>query len=357
MKIAIDISQVIYGTGVSVYLSNLVRNLLRVDKINRYFLGGYSLRWVGELKMFSGRINGNFDEKCIKLPPTFFEYLWNRCHIIKYESLFGECDVYHSSDWAQAPSDSFKVTTVHDLVPVLHPEFSLPKIVDVQKRRLELVKKEVDRIIVPSAQTMTDLLGLGFAKETVVVIPEAVDNELKPADKVEIDGVKLKFGIKTDYFLTVGITPRKNIDRIIKAFKMINKRQNLTLVVVGEPKIDIAGVEGVVFTNFIHKKDLGALYSGAVALIYPSLYEGFGLPILEAMRCNTRVLTSNFGAMREVAEDKCVLVDPYSVKSIHEGMEEILDEKRKYNYNKILEKYSWEITAEKTLAVYQSKIK
>ena len=355
MKISIDISSIIYGTGVSVYLTNLVGNLLKIDNKNNYLLGGYSFRRFGELEVYCENLKGNFQKKFIKLPPTFFEYLWNKYHIVTYERVIGRCDVYHSSDWTQAPSGAFKITTVHDLIPVLYPQFSLPSIITVQKRRLEWVKKEVDRIIVPSKQTLTDLITLGFNKNIISVIPEAPDDEIIPADKDEIARVKHKLGVKTDYFLAIGITPRKNIDRIIKAYKKITKQEKLSLVIVGEPKINVAGVKGVVFTNFIHNNDLGPLLSGAIGLIYPSLYEGFGLPILEAMKCNTPVLTSNFGAMKEVAEDKCTLVDPYSIESIEKGMEKIINEGKRNDFSKILAKYSWETTAKKTLSIYQSK--
>src|SRR5574341_726113 len=127
MRIGIDVSQIVYGTGVSVYTQNLVRELLRIDDQNEYLLFGGSLRQLGDLK--SKLKEFNVVKKIFPLPPTALDLLWNRLHILPIESLVGKLDAYHSSDWTQAPSTAFKVTTVHDLVPVKYPHESHPRIV------------------------------------------------------------------------------------------------------------------------------------------------------------------------------------------------------------------------------------
>lgn len=353
MKIAIDSSPVIYGTGVSVYTKNLIKNLIGIDKENTYRLIGYSLRRFSELEEFSKSIQANFEKKFIQLPPLFFELLWNKLHKIKLEYVFGKCDIYHSSDWVQAPSNALKVTTIHDLVPVLYPHYSLPKIVNVNRRRIEHVRREVDKIIVPSKQTKNDLLGLGFDGKKIYVVPEAVGEEVVPADSIMKASVKRKFLIDKPFFLAIGITPRKNLNRIVQAFRRVNKNRDFKLVVVGEAKINVIKDPDIIFTGFVQRIELNGLLSSSIALVYPSLYEGFGLPILEALKCNTAVVTSNFGSMLELGKHSSILVDPYSVESIEEGMRKSLSKKCNRMLTEDLKTLSWKNTAQATLVVYK----
>ena len=136
MKIGIDISQVIYGTGVSTYTENLVKALLLQDKKNEYLLFGGSLRRRADLKTFVSELKGNFESKFFPIPPTLGDILWNRLHILPIEKLVGDLDVFHSSDWTQPPSKAFKVTTVHDLIPLKFPGILIPKLSQPTKREL-----------------------------------------------------------------------------------------------------------------------------------------------------------------------------------------------------------------------------
>ena len=130
MKIAFDVSQGIYGTGVSDYTVNLTRHLAGLN------LFGYSLRRHSDLRRL-------FPSAAIfPLPPTGMHYLWNQLHLLSVENLVGKIDIYHSSDWAQAPAKAKKVTTIHDLAPFLYPQEHDPQIVSVQTARLKWVVKE-----------------------------------------------------------------------------------------------------------------------------------------------------------------------------------------------------------------------
>ncbi|KKU70327.1 MAG: Glycosyl transferase group 1, partial [Candidatus Woesebacteria bacterium GW2011_GWD1_47_21] len=173
MKIGIDISSVIYGTGVSHYTEKLVENLLTIDKDNRYKLFGGSLRRMGELDSFVGSLSGSFESKILPIPPTLADLIWNRLHLLPIEKLIGAVDVFHSSDWTQPPAKAFKVTTIHDLAPIRFPKLTHPKIYAAHKKRLEWVKKEADRIIVPSEATKKEMESYGFDTGNVRVIPEA----------------------------------------------------------------------------------------------------------------------------------------------------------------------------------------
>ncbi len=358
MRIAIDVSQVVYGTGVSIYTSNLVRNLMAIDRENEYVLFGGTLRRKRDiLSIFpSARV--------FPIPPTLADLVWNKLRLFPIEKLIGNVDVLHTSDWSEPRSLAFKVTTVHDLAPFLYPNLFprdlLRNIVNTHKTRLALVKQESARIIVPTMATRNDLIKLGFDVGTIRVIPEAASDIFKRVEIADILNIKKKYKIHRKYLLGVGIDPRKNTERIIKAFEHASAGKDVKLVFVGQPKyIKIRETRNIRILGRVDMKDLPALYSGAEALVYPSLYEGFGLPILEAMACGCPVITSNISSMAEVAGDAAVLVDPESVDSIKEGIEKALRGVKSYvekGYKRASE-FSWEKTARQTLEVYKEVLK
>lgn len=356
MKIAIDISQVVYGTGVSTYTRNLVKNLLVIDQ-NEYILFGSTLRRRDELDAFLGTLHGlNFESKIFPIPPTLASYVWNRLHILPVERLIGEVDVFHSSDWIQPPTRAFNVTTIHDLIPLKFPELSHPRIVSTHKERLKWVTREVDAVIVPSKTTAKDAVSLGIKEDKIRVIPEAPDPIFAPVKKDEIKRVKKRYGIYGKYLLAIGITPRKNTERIIEAFETFKVDTRMNLVVVGHPFGKFKAKRGVLFLKHVQFRELPAFYSGADALVYPSLYEGFGLPILEAYACKTPVITSNLGSMKEIAGNAAVLVDPYDVDSIVEGIKKALRAKSLGRKGvKRVKNFSWQKTASETLKIYKER--
>ncbi len=191
MRIAIDISQIVYETGVSFYTKYLVENLLKLDHANEYVLfAGALARKNDILKVFP-------QTKIFPIPPTVANLIWNKIHALPIEKLIGKVDVFHSSDWAEAPSSAFKVTTVHDLGPILYPRL-FPKeyirdIVATHKRKLAWVKQESDRIIVPSTSTKIDLIQLGFDAGKIRIIPEAPSDIFKPESTERIEKLKNKY--------------------------------------------------------------------------------------------------------------------------------------------------------------------
>lgn len=353
MRIGIDISPVVYETGVSLYTKNLIRALLDLDKEDDFVLFGGSLRRIGELRMaFS-----NQQLKTFPIPPTLLDIFWNRLHALPIEWLIGKVDVFHSSDWAQPPTKAFKVTTIHDLVPIRFPEISHPKIVSTHRARLKWVKKEVNRVIAVSEATKKEIVHLlDIDPGKIVVIPEAPDPGLKISNKEEVTRTKKKFGIPENYLLVVGADPRKNIPAVIQAFGRIRKRTaGMGLVIAGRHWDKIPTGEGIKFLGHVTRSDLATLYSGALALVYTSLYEGFGLPILEAMKLGCPVVTSNISSMPEVAGDAAVLVDPANPDEIAEGIEKVLSNRNHWIRlgRGHVKKFSWEKTARKTLDIYR----
>ena len=309
MRISIDISQIVYNTGVSTYTTNLVENLLKIDSENEYVLFAGSLRRKSDiLKKFP-------QAKVFPIPPTAADLLWNRIHKLPIEKLIGNIDVFHSSDWAEPPSKAFKVTTIHDLGPILYPRLFptdfIRNIVKTHRRKLHWVKEETDRIIAPSNSTKSDLIKLGFDANKIRVIPEAPNNIFKPASAPDIEKLKRKYRISGKYLLAVGMNVRKNTENIIRAFELARAGRDLKLVFIGLPKyVDIKETRNIRIAGQVSGEELPVFYSGSEALVYPSLYEGFGLPILEAFACGTPVVTSNVSSMPEVAGGAAVLVDP-----------------------------------------------
>lgn len=358
MKIGIDISSVIYNTGVSCYTKNLVKSLL-VEKGEEYVLFGGSLRRYKELKEFVSGLGGskNYSFKFYHLPPLALELIWNKLHIFPVEYLIGKVDVFHSSDWSQPPSKALKVTTVHDLVPLRFPGLTHLKIVEAHKRRLGWVKKEVDKIIAVSEFTKKELVELlGILPEKITVIPEAADPEIGKVTDKDIEKVKKKFNITGKFLLAIGADSRKNIPNLISAFSEVDRNFDVqNLVVVGKQREKEKNSPGIIFTGHISRQNLCALYSGAEGLAYVSSYEGFGLPILEAMQVGCPVVTSNISSMPEVAGEAAVLVDPKDPEAIKKGIEKVLSNKQKWidAGQKRAKEFSWEKTAKMTLQVYK----
>lgn len=320
MKVGIDISSVVFGTGVSNYTKDLVSHLkpLLGDSLKTF---GFSLRrWQDDFFPF---------------PPTLMDFLWNRLHIVNVETFVGSLDVYHSSDWTQAPSKAKKVTTIHDLSPFLYPSEVDSKIVTVHTRRMKWVVAECDAIICVSQNTADDMRRLfPSTSSRLVVIPEALPSRflLKPKPH-NLDSYVFAIGARQ---------PRKNITRLKEACELLEQK----LIIVGEGS-DIGYVTDQQLVNYL---------SGASVFVYPSLYEGFGLPILEAFHFKVPVACSHTSSLPEVAGDAAVLFDPLSVDSIAAGITQAIKDRDRLVAagTKQLAKFSWAKTAQQTLDVYKS---
>ncbi len=386
MKIGIDISQIVYeGTGVAAYTRSLVKAMVRLAPEDRFLLFGSSLRNRRPLMEFVKGLGAkNVQKKFSFLPPKFLEFLWNGVHVLPIEAFTGELDVFHSSDWLEPPTKRAKrITTIHDFAVFKYPETFSPRgghdIVSNQKRKLHFVKNYSDLIIAVSETTKRDAVEiLKIPEKKIKVIHEAADPIFYPRKSSETEEVKDKYGIKGEYLLCVGTRePRKNLDRVIMAFaEMARVNEELSLVIAGKygwgetsEKLKVKSFNKaqdksekldskVKILGFVEKEDLAALYSGARAFIYPSLYEGFGLPILEAMACNCPTVTSNVGSMKEVAGGAAVLAEPESVESIAGAISKILrnrkvQEELKIKGLKRAGEFSWEKTALQTLECYR----
>ena len=161
MKIGIDASQIVYRTGVSFYTANLIRALSQIDNENEFLIFGSSLRSRKNLEneIKSLKLKQNFKNKFFSFPPSFFEFFWNKLHLIKLENFIGKVDIFHSSDWVQPPVKEAKiVATIHDLAVFRYPQYFPARILNNQRLKLKWVKKEADAIIAVSQATKKDIV-------------------------------------------------------------------------------------------------------------------------------------------------------------------------------------------------------
>lgn len=367
MKIGIDISQVVFqGTGVASYTENLVKALLR-QKGHEFLLFGTSFRRQKELWSFihSLKHSGSFQVKTLSFPISLISFLWNQLHIGRVERFTGKLDVFHTSDWTEPPSQIPKITTIHDLMIYKFPEHLPEEIVETQRQKLAWVSRESKLIIADSKSTKSDIVRfLRIPAEKIHVVYLGVDDAYFPQSRDQVATVLQKYGLTQPYFLCVGTRePRKNLQRVLSAFKAL-KKTNMFLVIVGNFGWgeDVAVISGIKVLGFVPKKDLPMLYTGATAFVYPSLYEGFGLPVLEALSCGTPVITSKRGSLGEIAEGIAIEVNPESSADIQRGMEQIISltpPKRKALVQKGLghaAQFTWDNTARQTIAVYKQAV-
>jgi glycosyltransferase involved in cell wall biosynthesis len=296
--------------------------------------------------------------------PLLYE-TWLRLGMPKVERATGEVDVCHATGLVPAPSRAPLVVTVHDLAFIRFPEMFTAHGVKVMKRSLDRIIERAAMVICPSDQTARDLLEVGLAADRIAVVPLGV--RARPVSIEEVAGVRSELGLGDRPFaLFVGtIEPRKNLVRLVRALASMESR--LPLVVAGADgwgaeRSELAAVVDdddleVRFVGLVSEAKLAALYAAAEVFAYPSEWEGFGLPVLEAMAYQTPVVTSRNTSTAEVAGGAAVLVDPFDVDSIAAGLAEALDPDRRVGLIAAglarVERRSWEMTAAATVEVYR----
>lgn len=333
VKVGFDISQTAHKGGVATYTFNLTKKLSKITDLEMvYFYSSLRKPYKGKLANL----------KNYRLPPVLFEMLFNRWRTVPIEKFIGPVDIFHSSDWTQPPSKAKKVTTYHDVVPEKYPQWSHSKIIAVHKRKLKIVEQEIDCVIAVSESTKKDLLEISnIPEEKVVVIYEGPTGDFKPQPPEKIKSFKEKYNLPEKFVLAIGgIGERRNLNRIKEACK------NYNLVIAG------------MTLPWLRIDELELLYGSADVLLYASLYEGFGLPILDSFACGVPVITSNVSAMPEVGGEAALYADPYSTDDIRDKLKLLLNDKslREEKIKKGLERvkeFSWEKAANETAAVYR----
>jgi glycosyltransferase involved in cell wall biosynthesis len=372
MKVSIELEPCLKEkSGIGVYTYELTKRLQNYKEID--FKGDiFNFLNRKDIKKYLGDINIE-QNICPLMSYGIYRRLWNYVYI-KYNLLFREqSDIYQFFNFVVPPKISGKViTTIHDLTYILYPDTMDSN----NRKRLEKdMRKTVNRadyIITISESSKEDIINYLHVDESKIqVIYPGVDEIYKKViDDNEIANVKRKYNIEGKYLLYLGtLEPRKNIETIIKAYNLFNKsnNKNVKLVLAGkkgwlydsifklvkEFKIE----DKVIFTDYVDDKDKPALYQGAEVFLFPSLYEGFGIPVVEAMASRVPVITSNSSSLPEVAGEAAIITDPLDYKEISKSIERILNDSmmRENMINegiKQADKFNWDESAEKLKNIY-----
>jgi len=269
--------------------------------------------------------------------------------------------------------DTPVVATVMDIIPFIHPEWASGRLRGVKNFAFKRAVKSANHIITISEHSKQDIINhFEIDESRISTVPLGVDSRFFiRIDESKIESIKSKYGIDREFFLSVGtLQPRKNILRTIEAFRRLSKshRENSLLVIVGQDgwgsdelglSIERMREDGDgIWLSYLPQDEVYALMQSARAIVYPSLYEGFGLPIIEGFASQTPIITSTTTSMPEVAGDAAILVDPYSIEEISKAMERLLESDilARELVAKGLERvreYSWDISTQRHLEIFQ----
>ena len=376
MKILIDAFGIVNETtGVGQYSLQLLSALSEIDTKNEYHIClQKKLNDNHPIFNLGDKQNIFFikdDVSAIGPKKQFYYYKLLRRNRFKF-------DLFHSLN-SELPlfSNIKSIVTFHDLKYIKYPYF-LNKFSTIKSKYLKYTMKKgaekASKIIAVSQSTKKDIIHLlGIEKDKITVIYEASNLGMysRKNDDISNSDILKKYSIQKPYFLYVGEKrPHKNLEGLIEAFAIFKEKydgRNSSLVLTGKKystyheyitMAENLGVkDSLIFTGFIPEKYLKTIYSEAEILLLLSFYEGFGIPILEAMECGIPVITSNISSMPEVAGEAAILVDPNNIPEIVEKMDNIVNSKilRKQLIKsglKRVKQFSWEMTARQTLKVY-----
>ncbi|MFO0704293.1 MAG: glycosyltransferase family 1 protein [Patescibacteria group bacterium] len=337
MKIIIDISQSVYtGTGVARFTINFAKALTNIRNINdheiTFFFSSLNHKIPTEFLEIQKK-NPNIKIQHLPIPPRALSYVWGNSTLRNLWPQMGDTyDLFVSSDWAEPPPKiaKYKSTIIHDLIFKRFPETVDPIILSAQTQRLENVTKETDIIFCDSESTLYDLKNYyPNTKGQVVVNYPGVDP--LPSSNTDDLHFNSTFASKK-YFLSVGkLEPRKNIPLLVDAFTEFRKGinfSNFELVIVGPKGWDVSENnlkrDGVHFLGAVTDIELEALYRNALAFVYPTIYEGFGIPPLEAMLAGCPVIMSRSSSLVEIAdENSAKYVAPNDKQDLIHAMQEM----------------------------------
>ena len=328
------------GAGIGRYVRELVAALAREDRerVWRLFVAGSR---KSRLPMPPGN---NFHWRPAPLSAQSLQRLWFRAHIpLPVETFTGPLTLFHATDFVLPPvrRGTRTLVQIHDLSFLRVPETSPPALRSWLERVVPASVGRADHVLADSSATRDDLLE--HCKETpdtrVSVLHGGVDERFLPQPAGKQQAIRKKYGLdQWPFIFSVGtLQPRKNHGRLVQALSLlVEGGLDLHLVIAGgagwlsEPfhrQLQESGIEDRVhMTGFVDDADLPALYSAAEVFAFPSLYEGFGLPVLEAMSCATPVVTSNLSSLPEVAGDAALLINPLDVEDLADALRRLISD-------------------------------
>ena len=374
MKIGIDgrAATLYRGTGIGTYTYQLISNINQVDKDNDYLIFSTEKSQASSLK----DLNDNFHIKTVK--NNVKDNFWNEVSIPNY---LDNCkmDIYHVPQNGIGLSknlDCNKIITLHDIIPLRMPETVSDRYLKIFNEQLPKLLNYCQGIITVSNYSKNDIAKeFNFPENKIFVTHLAAEDIYVPLCKSKAKKIiNNKYGINTNFILYVGgLSPRKNIIGLIEAYSKLNNKlkEKNSLVIVGKKGLsysrykkracDLNVSNKVIFTDFIPLNDLPLFYNACELLVYPSFYEGFGLPPLEAMACGTPVISSNVTSIPEICNDAAILVNPYNIDELSLAIEKVLTDNllmlKMMNKGLIRSmNFSWKNTALSTIDAYKKII-
>jgi glycosyltransferase involved in cell wall biosynthesis len=375
--VCLDISPVVHGkAGLASYARELAEHLVAVESANRYSLFHYDAHPPVAL---SGSLAG-LPRRSVALSARWWRLGVAAATLAgaSLDRLFPDADLFHATEHLLPPLGRVKtVFTFHDAIYALFPQHHLPMNRAYLGLMMPRFLRRADAIIAISECSRRDAVRLyGIAPDRMRVIYEGVDPRFRPAEQPgTLEEVRRRYRLPGEYLLAVGtIEPRKNLSMLLDAFLAVRHqsgRQDLRLVIVGKNgwlfqdfyrRLAGMGLDDgkqVVFPGFVANEDLPAVYGGAACFVFPSIYEGFGLPVLEAMASGTPVVCSNTSSLPEVAGDAALMVAPDDAGAFANAVERVLadaglrDDLRARGLRRASQ-FTWERTAQQTTEVYAS---
>lgn len=335
MRIGIDVSALVKeAAGIGQCIINLIKNMMDLDTENEYFLFTYDKIDLP----FSLKKNWSFVSYGGGKHPQvrFFTRLPHILKQMKIEVFFG------TRHYLPPFNGKIRyVALVHDLIPLRMPELFTKRHLSRFRIFTDICKRQADSYIAVSEATKADILHyMKVPEKKIQVIYEGANPDFTPErDEAGIADAMERFGITGKYLLCLStVEPRKNMLRTIQAYEQYVLKNHLPykLVIVGGKGWNNGDIydyvkehrleEYVLFTGYVSNQDVKNIYANASLFIYASLYEGFGIPVLEAMQSGVPVITSNVSSMPEVAGDACILVNPYEVDEIRDAIIRVLND-------------------------------
>ena len=373
IRIGIDVtSAVAQGAGIGRYTRELVQALVRLDSKPSYCL--FSAR-APKLTVVADPLPEapNVEYRETWLSEKWLYRMWYRLHLpISVQRFTGEIDVFHSPDFVLPPvGDIPSVLTIHDLSFIHYPEAFTPSLLKYLNNVVPSSVARVNHVLADSLATKIDLINIWqVPNEKVTVVYSGVNSSFRPVtDKERIDLLRKKYELGDNpYILSVGtLQPRKNYEMLIRAFEPVADSYDHQLIIAGghgwmyeqiQKEIDQQGLgQRIRLIGFVDDQDLPALYSQASLFVFPSLYEGFGIPVLEAMACGVPAISSDSSSLPEVAGDAGLLISPVNQELWSESIIQLLNDSARRTKMVAAgylqaRKFSWRKAAEQVLDIY-----
>ncbi len=378
MRIGIDYTAAVrQGGGIGRYTRNLIRALADLDAENQYrlFVAGGWGKGDG-----LGAWPDNFRVRSVPLSDRWVHILWQRFRLpVPVQVVTGLLDLFHSPDFVLPPTGRTPaILTVHDLSFLRVPQFFVAGFRDYLEGAVSRAVECARHILADSESTRHDLVELmGVAPEEVSVLYPGVEPRFRPIEDIEVlKQVHSRYDLPERFILGLStLQPRKNFDGLVKAFQRLllirgagSRFSDLHLVIAGGKGwmyeetlalVDRVGLgERIHFPGFVADNDLPALYSLAAVFAFPSWYEGFGLPVLEAMACGTPVVAADNSSLPEVVGEAGLMVDAGDIDALAEALDRLLEDQELRMRLDIAgreqaRRFTWESAARRLRTVYQ----